>query len=194
MGSRFFPCQAPWSNERSCASTCFFSHMSPVWRPSDCFLSRFFLSSLSSRFSTLPSASCGTSLRRSIASRGNSFHNDTRKVQHSKSRQCSGLDPSMPFVLRCHSTPSRSNFFVTSVLVFFAYHGTVGQGWLVLCLGQAFDSSGLRQAALAQRLSFSVLVRSEHRTGGPGAGKDLASLTPIIQPLFPPYTHTTIWF
>ena len=112
------------------------------------------------------------------------------------SRQCWDLDPSIPLVLRCHSTP-RSNFFFILVLVFFAYHGTVGHGWLVLCLGQAFDSSGLQQAALAQRLSFSVLVRSTHGTGGPRAGKDLAFLPHLFSfcfSVFFPYTPTTRWF
>ena len=142
----------------------------------------FLLLSLGSVFDSPLGIMRYVSSTRSIASRGNSFNNDTRKVQHSHITTMLGSRSK-------HTT--RTTLSLHSTQQFLCHLGPRllciprnGHGWMVLCLGQAFDSSGLRQAALAQRLSFSVPVRSKHGTGRPRAGKDLASLTPFIRLLF----------
>ena len=84
MGPRFPPCQAPFVKRAVLCFDLLFSPMSPVWRPSDCFLPLlFFLLSLVSVFDSPLGIMRYVSSTRSIASRGNSFNNDTRKVQHS---------------------------------------------------------------------------------------------------------------
>ena len=111
------------------------------------------------------------------------------------SRQCWDLDPSIPLVLRCHSTP-RSNFFVISVLVFFAYHGTVTVGWSCVSVRLSILQDCGRQLWLNDFLSPFPSAPSMEPDG-----REPERILPLLPHLFgfcfpvhfSPYTPSTRW-